>query len=133
MLIVLYWLAWYAHRALVASESSKVYVNFEQSFPLADGFLVACLVLGAVSLRRRAPTALLFLLVGAGGGFYLCAMDVLFDLEHGVWAKGANGAVELVLNVLTLLAATSLARWTWTRRRELDVARNRDADGPGSL
>jgi hypothetical protein len=124
IIIVLYWVFWYAHRSLVASERSRVYVSFEDAFPLADGFIVACLVLAAVSLRRRASTALLFLLVGAGAGFYLCALDVLFDLEHGIWFKGANGVVELAINVLTLLAATVLTRWTWLHRRELDPTRD---------
>lgn len=119
-IIVLYWIAWYAHRSLVASQDTRIYVNFEQAFPLADGFIVACLALAALALQRRSPMAVLLLLVGAGAGFYLCAMDVLFDLEHGIWSKGANGVVELCINVLTLLAATLLARWTWMHRRELD-------------
>ena len=130
IIIVLYWVLWYSHRSLVASENSKLYVNFEQAFPLADGFIVACLVLAAISLQRRAPTALLFLLVGTGAGFYLCAMDVLFDLEHGIWGNGANGVVELCINVLTLLAASVLSRWTWSHRRELDPRGERsDAAG----
>ncbi|MGD1014144.1 MAG: hypothetical protein ABR963_07130 [Acidimicrobiales bacterium] len=130
IIIVLYWVLWYSHRSLVASENSKLYVNFEQAFPLADGFIVVCLVLAALSLQRRAPTALLFLLVGTGAGFYLCAMDVLFDLEHGIWGKGANGVVELCINVLTLLAASVLSRWTWSHRRELDPRGERsDAAG----
>jgi len=32
VIIVLYWVAWYAHRSLVASENSKVYVDFEHPF-----------------------------------------------------------------------------------------------------
>jgi hypothetical protein len=123
VIIALYWVLWYSHRSFVASENTRVYVNFEQSFPLADGFIVACLLLSARALRRRSPTAVLFLLVGAGAGFYLCAMDVLFDLEHGIWVKGANGVVELCINVATLLAATALTRWTWSHRRELDTTR----------
>ena len=130
-IIVLYWVLWYSHRSLVASENSTVYANFEQAFPLADGFIVACLVLAATSLRRRAASALLFLLVGAGAGYYLCAMDVLFDLEHGIWGKGANGVVELCINVATLLAATSLTRWTWSHRRDLDPSLGKRSDAAG--
>jgi hypothetical protein len=119
-IIVLYWVAWFSHRSLVASQHTRVYVNFEQAFPLADGFIVACLVLAAMSLRRGWPRALLFLLLGAGGGFYLFSMDVLFDLEHGIWFKGANGAIEFAINVLTLCAAIALTRWTWSHRHALD-------------
>jgi len=121
-IVVLYWVLWFAHRSLVASETTGVYVNFEQAFPLADGFIVLFLLLSAWALRRRSPAALLFLLMGAGAGFYLGGMDVLFDLEHGIWSHGANGAIELVINVLTFAASASIARWTWRHRRELDRA-----------
>ena len=119
-LIVLYWTVWFAHRSLVASDTTSSYYNFENAFPLADGLLVLALFASFVSLRRWLSSAVLFLLLGAGGGFYLCAMDVLYDLEHGIWTKGAGGAIEAVINLLTLLASVFLARWAWTHRRELD-------------
>ncbi len=119
-IIVAYWVLWFAHRSLVATETTKVYVNFEQAFPLADGFIVVLLLLSAWALRRRSSLAVLFLLLGAGSGFYLGGMDVLFDLEHGIWLKGANGIIELCINIATFAAAASLARFTWRARRELD-------------
>jgi len=130
-IIVLYWVAWFAHRSLVASEHTRVYVDFEQAFPLADGFVVACLVLAGASLRRGSARATLFLLLGAGGGFYLFAMDVLFDLEHGIWLKGANGAIEFAINVLTLIAATALTRWTWSQRHALEHASRKSSRADG--
>jgi hypothetical protein len=119
-LIVLYWTLWFAHRSLVASDTTSSYYDFENAFPLADGLLVFALLASFVSLRRRLASAVLFLLLGAGGGFYLCAMDVLYDAEHGIWTKGAGGVIEALINLLTLLASVLLARWAWTHRRELD-------------
>jgi len=29
-------------------------------------------------------------------------MDVLYDLEHGIWGQGAGGALEVAINALTL-------------------------------
>jgi hypothetical protein len=46
-------------------------------------------------------------------------MDALYDLEHGVWGKGANGAIELVINVLTLGLSVFVLRWTWAHHAEL--------------
>jgi hypothetical protein len=46
-------------------------------------------------------------------------MDALYDLEHGIWGKGANGVVELVINVVTLALSVIVASWTWGRRDEL--------------
>jgi len=119
-LVVLYWVAWFAHRSLVATSTGAIYTNFEQAFPLADGLIVVWVLLGARALQRRSSLAVPFLLLGAGAGFYLGAIDVLFDLEHGVWAKGANGLVELAINVATFALSSYFAYWAWTNRRELD-------------
>lgn len=114
--IALYWTAWFSRRSLVATEATPVYVNFEQAFPLADGFIVVFLLLSARALGQRSSSALLFLLLGI--------MDVLFDLEHGIWSRGVNGVVELAINVVTFAAAIVLARWVWFHRHELDDARD---------
>jgi hypothetical protein len=116
VLIVAYWVAWFTHRSLVASETSLSYVQFEDAFPLADGWLALCLLAGAFCLVTRRPAALFWLLAGGGAGLYLFGMDDLYDLQHGVWDKGDNGIIELAINVLTLGLSLYVLRWTWTRR-----------------
>ena len=116
---VAYWVLWFSHRSLVASETRPAYYQFENAFPLADGWLVLTVLGAAVSLWRRRPSAVGWLLAGGGAGMYLFCMDVLYDLEHGIWAKGGNGVVELVINLLTLTLSVGLLRWTWRRRRAL--------------
>ena len=119
LLIVAYWTAWSIHRSLVASETGAGYVQFEDAFPLADGWLAACMVAGAWCLLTARRTALLWLLAGGGAGLYLLGMDVLYDLQHGIWGKGGNGVVELCINVLTLGLSLFVLRWTWVRRHAL--------------
>jgi hypothetical protein len=116
VLVVAYWVAWAVHRSLVASETNRAYVQFEDAFPLADAWLVVCLVAGARSLVTARRSALFWLLAGGGAGLYLFAMDVLYDLQHGIWGTGANGVVELVINLLTLGLSLFVLRWTWIRR-----------------
>jgi len=117
--VVAYWALWFGHRSLVASETTAGYIQFEDAFPLADGWLVVCLLGGSLALLARRPSALVFLVAGAGAGLYLFAMDVLYDLEHGVWAKGGNGLVELAINVVTLVLSLGVLRWAWRRRAAL--------------
>ena len=119
LLIVAYWVAWLAHRSLVASETGAGYTQFEDAFPLADGWLALCLVAAAYCLVTARRAALFWLLAGGGAGLYLCAMDVLYDLQHGVWGKGGNGAMELAINVVTLGLSVFVLRWTWVRREAL--------------
>jgi hypothetical protein len=120
VLVAAYWLAWYADRSLVASNHRAAYYEFENAFPLADGWLALCCVAAARSLQRARPVALLWLLMGAGAGIYLFGMDVLYDAEHRIWWRsGAGGAIEAAINVLTLALSIWLARWTWRRRAAL--------------
>jgi hypothetical protein len=119
VLIVAYWVAWFAHRSLVASATSVPYTQFEDAFPLADGWLALCLGAGAYCLVSGRRAALLWLLAGGGAGLYLFGMDVLYDLQHGIWGKGANGVTELAINVVTIALSLFVLRWTWKRRDEL--------------
>jgi hypothetical protein len=115
----LYWIIWFADRGLLASDSSPAYYQFENAFPLADGWWVAGLVAGAVALVRRLPLALGALLVAGGAGLYLFGMDVLYDLEHGIWTRGAGGAIEALINVATLMINAGVLIWAWRHRLAL--------------
>lgn len=119
IILVAYWTAWYADRSLVASETTKAYYDFENAFPAADAWIGVCLIGGIVGLRRRSPFTLFWFLAGGGAGVYLFLMDVLYDLEHGVWWKNGGGAIELGINLITLFFSIWLMRWAWTRRTAL--------------
>lgn len=116
---IAYWAAWYADRSLVASNTRPAYYEFENAFPLADAWLALCCLGSIVGLRRDSPTAVLWLLMAAGSGFYLFGMDVLYDLEHGIWWSSGGGVVELAINLLTAAVASVLLRWTWLNRADL--------------
>ena len=119
-LIVAYWAAWYADRSLVASNTRSAYYEFENAFPLADGWLAVCCVGALLSLRSGSPRALLWLLLAGGSGIYLFCMDALYDVEKSIWwSSGAGGVIELCINVITLAVSTWFLRWTWQRRDAL--------------
>jgi hypothetical protein len=115
-----YWTLWYAARAAVASNHRGAYYEFENAFPLADGWAVLCLALAAISLRRRSAASPLWLAAGGGAAIYLFAMDVLYDVERRIWWRsGAGGWIELVINVLTLALGGLMLGWTYVHRRAL--------------
>jgi hypothetical protein len=120
VLLVAYWTAWYADRSLVASNSRSAYYEFENAFPLADGWIGLCCVGALVGLRRGSPVALLWLLLAGGAGIYLFCMDALYDVENSIWwSSGAGGVIELGINLLTLAISAWFLRWTWHRRDAL--------------
>jgi len=119
VLDVAYWVAWYADRSLVASNTRSAYYEFENAFPLADAWLAICCLGALLALRARSGLALLWLLMAAGAAVYLFGMDVLYDLEHGIWWSSGGGVIELGINILTGGVALALLRWTWLNRAEL--------------
>ena len=118
-LVVLYWAAWLLDRSLLASDTRPAYYEFEAAFALADAWLALCLVAAARALAGRRPTALLWLLAAGGAGGFLLAMDVLYNLQHGVWFASGQGLAELLRNLATGAGTVGLFTWTWPRRAEL--------------
>ena len=120
VVMVAFWVLWFAARGVVASNDRPAYVEFENAFPAADAWLTACLVGAAYTIALRRPTALLWLLAGGGAGVYLFAEDALYDVEHGIWWRsGAGGVIELAINIVTLAVSVGLLRWAWQHRTAL--------------
>jgi hypothetical protein len=128
-----YWTIWFANRDWIASEHSQAYYDFENAFPLADLWLGIAALLALVTLVRRRPSALLWLIATGAAGLYLGSIDLLYDLEHNIFGKGGGGAFEAVIVVLTWVFSITLLRYAWTRRGELLAGGSgvpEDSDGP---
>jgi len=123
VLDIAYWLLWFTARDSVASDTTQAYYDFEQAFPLADFWLLACIVGAFVALTRGSHWALFWLIAGGAAGLYLGCMDTLYDVEHGIWGKGGGGVFELVIVAITFVLSISLLRWSWRRRHTLLVGR----------
>ena len=119
VLLVLYWAAWFLDRSLLASDTRPAYYEFESAFFLGDAWLAACLVAGARALTARRSTALLWLLAAGGSAAFLLGIDVLYNLQHGVWFASRQGLAELLRNLVTMAGTVGLFSWTWPRRAEL--------------
>jgi hypothetical protein len=119
VLLVLYWAAWLLDRSLLASDTRPAYYEFEAAFALADAWLAFCLVAAARALAARRASALLWLLAAGGSAGFLLAVDVLYNLQHGVWFASQRGLTELVRNLATAAGTVGLFAWTWPRRAEL--------------
>src|SRR4051812_36272988 len=102
-----YWVVWFfVDPKLLATTNDPAYFVFENAFPLADARLIACSVLATRALWRRRASALLWMLVGASASIYLGAMDVLFDLENGIYRAPTGDwvgvGIEVFINLATL-------------------------------
>jgi hypothetical protein len=116
---VAYWVIWFCvDRSWLATASTPEYFTFENAFPVSDGWLVVTSALGAVALQRRRASALFWMLLGGSAAIYLAGMDILFDLENGIYRSADAGsvAVELFINLGFLVGGPLVVLFAWRHR-----------------
>jgi hypothetical protein len=117
---VAYWVVWFGiNRSWLATVDTPSYYAFENAFPGSDGWMAATAALGAIALQRRRASALLWMLLAGSASVYLAGMDVLFDLENGIYRQGDAGgvAVEVFINVGCLAGGFAIIAFAWRHRR----------------
>lgn len=121
-----YWIVWFGvDREVLASAHTESYYAFENSFPVADAWMVACGIFAIVALVRRRASSLLWIIAAGATSIYLGLLDVLFDLQNDIYHSPDTGGVcvEIAINVLTLAFGTVIILWAWRARRELALLR----------
>lgn len=101
---VAYWVDYFV-RGTVQADQEEWYLRFERAFPAADGWMSACSVIAAVGLLRGEPYGVGFGLVAGGALVFLGLLDVLFDLQNGLYRllpRSGQMWAELVINVWSL-------------------------------
>jgi hypothetical protein len=133
-LIVAYWTLWFGGgRALLASANTQAYFTFENAFPAADCWLALLLLVGAAGLALNRPWALLTGLLAGGATIYLGCMDVLFDLENGIYLVPHGGSasaviIEVTINILTFVLGIIAIVYFWSQRHALLRSARYDAE-----
>lgn len=122
---LLYWLDFFVS-GRVQVRADPVYLAFERAFPLADAWMAACALIGAIGLVRRRPWGLLFGLLAASAQVFLALMDVMFNLNEGNYSIGSGAmAFEVLINAVLLAGAPWLIVWLWRNRAALLGPRSR--------
>jgi len=117
-----YWVIWFSNRDILASAHTIQYFTFENAFPAADGWIVISALLATIGLLRAQRWGLYWTIVAAGSGIYLGCMDILFDLEYGIYSlKGDPSAaiVEIIINILTFSLGIIGLVWAWRAFRRI--------------
>ncbi len=116
-----YWVIWFfVDRSWLATADTPSYYAFENAFPLADAWMGASGALAAIALQRRRQSALLWMPCAGSASLYLSGMDVLFDLENGIYRVHddlGNVLTEAFINVGCLLGGAAIVWFAWKHRR----------------
>jgi len=116
---VAYWLVFFT-TGDVQARSDPIYLAFEKSFPLADGWMALCALVGGFGLWRRRDWGFLFGLLAASSSIFLGLMDVLFNLNEGNYTLGGEEmAIEIAINLLTIGIGPVMIVYLWRNRSHL--------------
>lgn len=123
--IVAYWLCWFVFPEVVqartpADPDFAIYSAYELAFPLPDGVTALAALIGVIGLWQMKDWGMLFMLLTAGGTFFLGLEDLLFDLENKMFVP-FNGAawIELVIVLLIMSLGPITTILLWRRRKDL--------------
>lgn len=118
-----YWIVWFlipgGQESLAAMPGELCHATFENAFLLADGWMAFCAAVASWKLFKRQPQAVAWLFMAGSAGAYLLGMDVLYDLQNGVYLRLTDAAVagavttEILVNLGTLLFVVWSLRWAW--------------------
>ncbi|HUE29818.1 MAG TPA: hypothetical protein VMR79_03035 [Verrucomicrobiae bacterium] len=115
-----YWIAFFAAGNALHSSETDGYVAFEHAFPAADTWMASAAITAAIGLVRRRPWAVLAGVATGSALIFLGLLDVLFNLEQGLYARpSAAMAVEAVINLFCLTAGPFLVVYFWRQRDRL--------------
>jgi hypothetical protein len=117
--VVAFWLEFFTS-GTVSMSNDPAYLQHEQSFPLADGYMVACALISAAGLIKRRSWALLFGLLAGSGIIFLGLMDTLYSIQQGIFSLSTTEGIEaLIICGLCLVLGPCTIIYLWQNRTYL--------------
>jgi hypothetical protein len=95
-----YWVAYFTNGATQVRADAE-YLAFEDAFPLADGWMTLCFLLGARGLWRGHASGVRWGLCAGSAMIFLGCMGLLYDLQHGHFRGPPSPALLAEVVVLT--------------------------------
>ena len=100
------------------------YSAFENSFPAADGWMALCMLIAGIGLWSGKRFGALFGLMAGSALIYLAAMDITFNVQHGLYKLlGRSGPMvaEIAINFTSLILGIVTLAVSWRRSAHSDA------------
>ena len=117
--VIAFWNSFFTSGA-VAMGDSQAYLEHEQSFPLADGYMVVCCLICAVGLFKRRSWALVSGVMAGSAIIFLGLMDTLYSIQQGIFAAMDFAAAEaFAISAVCLILGPATIIYLWRNRAHL--------------
>jgi len=115
--LIYYWVDFYLRKGVQVVQE-EWYMKFQRAFPVADMWVVACALIGAVGLFTGQNYGLFFSMLAASSLIFLALMDITFNIENKLYRLVGTShemKLELVINLWCLSLGVILIVYLWTR------------------
>jgi hypothetical protein len=121
---VMYWTTWFVipggRDALAVLPNDHTYITFENTFPVADGWMALCALLASIQFFRGKASAIPWTFMGSSAGMYLGAMDISYDIQNGIYTllqqNFGSVVTEMIINIATVTISVGSMIWAWKNR-----------------
>ena len=115
VLTLLYWAMFFFVPGSVQSSSERCYLVFERSFVAADVWMSIAFFLSAYYLLKKDVKGVLWGIVAGGTFVYLGCMDILYNLENGMYMHiNAGMAGEIIINLASVIFGGITINYMWS-------------------
>jgi len=101
---IYFWIDFF-YKGNVQVMKEEWYIKFESAFPIADFWMAACALLGALGLLTGQSFGPFFALLAASALIFLALMDITFNVQNHMYRlvrQSREMAFELVINLWCL-------------------------------
>jgi hypothetical protein len=110
ILTIYFWVDFFFKGAVQVSKE-EWYIKFESAFPIADFWMAACAIVGAIGILLGQSFGPFFALIAGSSLIFLALMDITFNIQNKMYRlvrKSREMAIELVINLWCLILGVSV-------------------------
>ncbi len=113
-LTIVFWFLFLFVPGSVQSSDERCYMVFEKSFVAADLWMSIAFFLSAYFLYHADAAGVLWGIVAGGTFVFLGLMDVLYNIENGMYKKINSGMVfEILINLTSIIFGGFTIIYVW--------------------
>jgi hypothetical protein len=111
---IIFWILFFFVPGSVQSTDEKCYMVFQKSFVAADLWMSVAFFLSAYFLYHHEAVGVMWGIVAGGTFVFLGLMDVLYNIENGMYKHINSGMFfEILINLVSIIFGSYTINYTW--------------------